>query len=192
MISIHNKRAVTLVSGVASLAVIVLVLAFVSSTGAWAPKCRYPFGGVWIGITDRHPDAWVINTEVPLDITGRREAASSWVQTGDNPQAFDPETVAMIGASQVISTGKYTYKFSQAFYFTNSTTHTKYIFLMTGEGEWVDRDHREEKSWWALYLKSQDADSDGQPDPGQEPIYSSDVWEIYLHRQPMFDLPKPT
>jgi len=191
MIGITNKRAAVMAGTTAAIAVILLAIALAASTESWSPKCRYPFGGTWIGILEVHPNAWTITEEVPLDITGKRESSASWVQTGDPPQDFDPETVAFFGNCRNIATGKYTFEQSGVFYFINETTHTKYIFLSYAEFRWIDRDHREYESWYEMYLAMQDANGDGLPDPGQEPMWRSDVINGYEYRLPWFDIPRP-
>lgn len=107
------------------------------------------------------------------------------------PSSFDPEIVAFLGASQTVATGKDTYKTSQLFYAVKDTTEAKYIFVMEGEGMWIDRNHREQFTWWVMYLKSQDADSDGFPDPGQEPLYASNARWYTWTREPMMSMPRP-
>ena len=191
MIGISDRRGVAVMSGVLSVGIIILFAILIASTGALSPKCRYAFGGVWIRTTPAHEHAWFICVEAPTDITGKRSATNSWLQTGDPPSGFDPELDAWIGGSQLVATGKYTYRTSQAMYAIDGASHTKYIFLMEGEGEWIDQYNREETIYLAMYLKSQDADGDGLPDPEQNPIHVGSGRKYYLTREPWFDV-KPS
>jgi hypothetical protein len=191
MIGISSKRAVAVVSGVASVAIVVLVVALIASTAGATPKCRYAFGGLWIVTTPDHPHAWFKYVETPLDIVGKRSAVNSWLQSGDPPQGFDPELTEWIGGGQLMATGKYTFRASAAMWGINSTTHAKYIILSESEGRWIDENHREQTTWLALYFKSQDADGDGLPDPGQKPFHVGSGRKYYMTREPWFDL-KPS
>jgi hypothetical protein len=187
LIGISRKRG-TITSGVISTAIIITAIALITSTGAWRPKCKYAFGGIWLMTTPAHEHAWFVIVESPLDITGKRSAVTSWLQTGDPPSGFDPELADWIGGTQIVATGKYTYRESQAMYAINGMTHTKYIFLMESEGRWIDENTREMTCYNSMYLKSQDADGDGLPDPGQNPIYVGSGREYYLTRLPWFDV----
>lgn len=188
MIEISGKRGAVMTSVVASTAIIVLAIALIASTGAWNPKCKYAFGGIWLMTTPAHEHAWFIIVESPTDITGKRSAVRSWLQTGDPPSGWDPELADWIGGSQIVSTGKYTYRESQAMYAINGTTHTKYIFLIESEGRWIDKNTQEMTVYMSIYLKSQDADGDGLPDPGQTPFHVGTGREYYLTRLPWFDV----
>ena len=192
MIGISSRRSVAMVSGVASAAVIVLVVALIASTAGATPKSRYAFGGLWIVTTPDHPHAWFGAVESPLDITGKRSAVYSTVQSGDPPQGLDPELTDWIGGVQIMATGKYTYKASSAMWGINSTTHAKYIILTESEGRWIDENHREQTTWIALYFKSQDADGDGLPDPGEKPFHGGKEGRTYyMTREPWLDV-KPS
>jgi hypothetical protein len=188
MIRISDRRGTMMASGIVSAAIIVIIITLIASTGAWRPKCKYAFGGVWLMTTPAHEHAWFVIVESPVDITGKRSAVCSWLQTGDPPSGFDPELANWIGGSQLVSTGKYTYRESQAMYAVTGTTHTKYIFLTESEGRWIDENTRETTVYMAIYLKSQDADGDGLPDPGQSPIHVGSGREYYLKRLPWFDV----
>ena len=171
MIGISGKRGVTVIGGVALLAVVILAVALVSSTGAAKPKCKYAFGGSWLFLEE--PGEFNVLTEAPLDIVGKREASVRMQPLGpDDPTyGYFPTVVAKSRrVGRLVATGKDTFEYNSLAYGLDEDNLVVYIMITGGSFEWVDCDTRVGELWASFYLASQDADGDGLPDEGEEPI----------------------
>lgn len=169
---------------IATLLVISVTALLVIGVGAWRPKCKYAFGGVWTYTSDVDV---VIITESPVDIIGKREAVGTGTVVNDDPTLYGCTSWTLCHM-RAVSTGKYTFETRAILYGMNSTNHIVLMIPFGGTQTWIDKDHREMSFWSTIYTPDQDEDGDGWPDDGQEPLMVN-RWTYTAERMSMFPEP---
>jgi hypothetical protein len=162
------------------------IILTIYGVGAWRPKCKYPFGGVWL-YQKAGTDEIVVVTESKVDITGKRESCGTSMLVNSDP--VDYGGVAWSDCQiHSISTGKDTFDTRGICYLLDANQHRVLILLLGGTNTWTDENHRVFDFFSKIYLASQDTDGDGLPDEGQEPVMVN-TWTYNVERLPWFPAP---
>ncbi len=174
-----RKTAATLLAATA-----ILLLAY--GVGAWSPKCKYAFGGMWTYTSDVDV---VVVTESPVDIVGKRESVGTGTVLNDDPTLYGCASWSLCHMESV-STGKYTFETRAILYGMSADNQIVLMIPFGGTGTWIDQDHRELDFWSTIYTSADDQDGDGWPDEGTTPMMVN-RWTYMAERMSMFPEPSP-
>ena len=176
---------------------IVVAVAMVSAVlvGAWRPKSKYAYGGIWVGRDPTNPASAIFYTHCSADdMAGYREF--SYYINHFNIDAtlggFFPDAMLLAdGVGRGHATGKETFEFSSLICAVNSTNFVQYYLVGSGKGVWLNADEQMiEDFTCSVYLPAQDADYDGIPDEGQVPIVCLAI-PLHMKRVPYFGQCEP-
>jgi len=176
------KRRILIVATVLLTAVL-LVAPWSSNAGmSWAQDSQeswqgMPLAGTWIAtIEDSDIVAWAIITAQNPEHT---KFGQLWQQYNPDPtlSGMFPEADHQSDwVGQVVQTGWNTYESCAIYYGTQKVEdqlrpQILYMAVLYGEGRLVDLNSFTASGTFAVFLAEQDADGDGFPDEGEEPIY---------------------
>ena len=185
MIGFTGKRGVAMISGIASVAVLVLLALLITSAGALQPKCRYSFSGVWL-YEHVGTDEVVVVAMSPVDVVGKREGCGTGMLVDSDPVAYGGVSWSQCQV-RTVSTGKYTFDTRGVCYLLDANQQKVLILLLGGPSTWIDENHQEFEFFSKIYLASQDTDGDGWPDQG-EPVQVN-RWTYLAERMEWFPEP---
>ena len=174
-----NRKRVSLLLAIAVLVALLLAGAprVMGSIAADAAKCRIQ--GSWVGSFAGGP--WptkliIQETISPQDPAGKR---LTYVMRLVNPDAtfgmFPEADYISELVGEAVRTGPNTYDLSLIGYGAKTLVGDRnviqYIWTVTGSMECLDGGRKTDSVHLAVYAADQDADSDGFPDEGEEPVF---------------------
>ena len=169
-----------------ALIMVAAIILMIYGVGAWRPKCRYIFEGVWV-FDQPASDEVVVVSISPVDITGKRESGAIGMIINTDPAGY--------GGAQwsdchmkMVSTGKDTFECRGICYLLDAAEKEVLILLMGGTGTWIDEDHIGFEFFSKIYTAAQDSDLDGLPDEGQAPFLVN-TWSYNAERLSWFPAP---
>jgi hypothetical protein len=181
-VKVTKKKAMT------TTVIATTILLLIYSAGAWRPRCRYAFEGVWLFANDQpESDEVVVFTLSPADITGKREGVGTGLLLNDDPILYGGAQWSSCHI-EVVSTGKYTFEARGICYLQNDAEQVVLILPLGGTGTWIDENNIEFEFFSTIYMATQDADASGWPDEGQTPIMVN-RWTYTVERMEWFPEP---
>jgi len=143
----------------------------------WGNDLAWSAEGVWvISVPTPMGTMLMLHTMHAQDLTGTRYGGTIW-QVNENPTNFgmspDAEAESM-WVTQTVRTGPDTLATTMVAYGTKSRENAMhelaYISIVTATWKITGPDANEGQATQATYVASQDADGDGFPDEGEEPV----------------------
>jgi len=143
----------------------------------WGDDLAWSAEGVWvISVPTPMGNILMLHTMHAQDLTGTRYGGTVW-QVNDNPTSFGmfPEAEkTAYWVTQTIRTGPDTFECVMAGYTTKKRENApdELVFIDIANATWkiTGPDTNEGQATLATYSASQDADGDGFPDEGEEPV----------------------
>ena len=186
------RRNLKVVLVIGMIGVSILVVA------AYRPKCRYAFGGAWVGQNPDDPEAIFYFHISRDDIVGKRDYSLyiNHFNIDASLGGFFPEAVIFgDGVGHGHATGKETFDYTAIICALDAHGFVQYYMVGSGEGRWVNADEQMFDAFTVfVYLPSQDVNPyDGLPDEGEEPILCIE-FPVRLQRIPHYPpcIPAPT
>jgi len=143
----------------------------------WGDELAWSAEGVWvISLPTPMGDILMLHTMHAQDLTGTRYGGTIWEVTEDptNFGMFPDADAGSMWVTQTVRTGPDTFVTTMLNYGTktreNAPHELVYISIATGTWKITGPDTNEGQATQAIYLASQDADGDGFPDEGEEPV----------------------
>jgi hypothetical protein len=172
----------TITSGVAVIAASLLLVSPVSAGPSASSALK--LGGAWVASDVDSPLQW--SYTVSADPSGRRGTGYGTINAGLYVPGIS-ELADLISpfVIDLEMTGKDTVKFNSVWYGLKKlppggllSTEVAYIGMNWGELKIIGPDRAEGTHHIEFYLPFQDADGDGLPDPGQDPVGGAQVYTI--------------
>ena len=143
----------------------------------WGGELAWSAQGVWvISVPTPMGTMLMLHTMHAQDLTGTRYGGTIW-QVNDNPTNFGMFPDVDGGSqwvTQTVRTGPDTLATTMLSYGTKSRENAlhelAHISIVTATWQITGPDTNEGQATMATYLASQDADGDGFPDEGEEPV----------------------
>ena len=146
------------------------------------PKCKHSFSGVWL--YEHVGSDEVVVSMSPVDVVGKREGCGCGMLVNSDPVAYGGVSWSDCRI-RCVSTGKYTFETRGVCYLLDANQHRVLILLIGGPSTWIDENNQEFQFYSKIYLASQDADGDGWPDDGEEPVQVN-RWTYLAERMEWF------
>jgi hypothetical protein len=144
----------------------------------WGKEMAWSPAGVWVvSVPTPMGNILFLHNMYAQDMTGTRWGGVMW-QVNENPTTFGMFSAADKGtgywATQSVRTGPDTIETTMITYGTKARENApdEIVTIAIGNSKWrtTGPDTNEGNATLAMYLASQDADGDGFPDQGQEPV----------------------
>lgn len=188
------KKRIVVIGIFVLLIVLVTVSATLSADQGTAVKARCSIQGSWVSSFTGPWDTALIMQEtiIPLDPAGKKLAYTMHLVNPDATFGFPFEPFSetdyvsdMVG--EAVKKGKNSYEFSLIGYGVKEVEANRgeiiYIWTVTGTMTCVDGENKTDLVNLAVYFGSQDADSDGYPDEGEEPFFCTEAGPLAVGKR---------